>query len=59
MHILSANNITTGAPIIPDLLFDAGIGRYADEQESRNTVVEVSTRNSVEILEANEINEAA
>ena len=59
MNNLAANNITTGAPIVPDLIYDVGIGRYANEQESRTTVVEVKSRNYAEIVDANEINEAA
>jgi len=41
------------------LIYDVGIGRYANEQESRTTVVEVKSRNYAEIVDANEINEAA
>ena len=68
MHILSANNITTGAPIIPDLLFDAGIGRYADERDSENIVIETlsqniviesGSKNSAIVSQENEVNEAA
>ena len=62
------NNITTGAPTIPDLIYDVGLGRDADEDASKNIVVErlsqnfvieSYSKNFVEIMQINEINEAA